>query len=382
MQDASTRVERVDLQYLVVGTGVIGLAVAAELARRGHEAFVIEAGPRIGCGISSRSSEVIHSGVYYETGGLKHRLCVEGRRLLYEYCQERQVAYRKCGKLVVATNDAEAEKLVALARQAERNEVENVALLDASAAKELEPALRATLALHVRETGLVDSHGLMLSLLGEIEDGGGAVLLNHRLRRGEKKAEEFEIETSTPAGSLTISTRHLVLAAGPWSHAVAAAIGGVAELDRPRLFLAKGSYFAHSGAARFSRLIYPIPEPGGLGVHLTLDLAGGMRFGPDVEWLETNDPDAVDFSVDPARSARFYGAVRRYWPELADGALQPAYAGVRPKLAGQGAAGADFLIRGPQDHDVAGLAELYGVESPGLTSALAIAGVIASMLDH
>lgn len=375
-------VERVEIQNLVVGAGVVGLAVAAELARRGHEAFVLEAGPQIGCGISSRNSEVVHSGIYYETNSLKHRLCVDGRRRLYDYCRLHNVAHKKCGKLIVAITDAEADKVVALARQAEANGVENVELIDAPAAKRLEPALQATLALHVHETGLVDSHGLMLALVGDIEAAGGAVLLEHKVARGERKTGAgFEIEVSTPRGALMIATRNLVLAAGPWSHAVAARIAGVAELDRPPLHLAKGSYFSHAGAARFSRLIYPVPEPGGLGVHLTLDLGGAMRFGPDVEWLDCNDPDAVDFTVQAARGERFYASVRRYWPGLADGALQPAYAGVRPKLSGPGQPNADFLIRGPQDHGVAGLMELYGIESPGLTSSLAIAAFAISRLD-
>lgn len=375
-------VERVDIQHLVIGAGVVGLAVAAELARRGNEVFVLEAGPGVGCGISSRNSEVIHSGIYYETDTLKHRLCIDGRRRLYDYCLTHNVPHRKCGKLVVATNDAEADKVVALARRAEENGVENVELIDASTARRLEPALHATLALHVRETGLVDSHSLMLSLVGEIEDAGGAVLLEHRLLRGETiSGGGFEIEATTPQGPIVIGTRNLVIAAGPWAHAVAARIGGVAELDRPPLFLAKGSYFSHSGAARFSRLIYPVPEPGGLGVHLTLDLAGAMRFGPDVEWLGSNDPDAVDFSVEAERGKGFYASVRRYWPDLPDGALQPAYAGVRPKLSGPGAPNADFLIRDANIHGVSGLVELYGVESPGLTSSLAIADFVASRLD-
>ena len=374
--------ERVDLRHLVIGAGVVGLAAAAALARQGQEVFVLEAGPGIGCGISSRNSEVIHSGIYYETGSLKHRLCIDGRRRLYNYCAARGIAHRKCGKLIVATRDTEAPKLLALARQAQANGVENVEMIDGSAARRLEPALQATMALHVAETGIVDSHALMLALVGEIEEAGGAVLSGHRVVGGEcRRGDGFEIAVETRDGSLAIATRNLVLAAGPWSHAVASRIGGIAELPRPRLYLAKGSYFSHPGAARFSRLIYPLPEPGGLGVHLTLDLAGAMRFGPDVEWLDSDDPDTVDFSVDPSRGASFYDSVRRYWPALADGALQPDYAGVRPKLSGPGQGGADFHVKGPQDHGVPGFVELYGVESPGLTSALALADLVASMLE-
>jgi L-2-hydroxyglutarate oxidase LhgO len=375
--------EKVKVEHLVIGAGVIGLSAAAALARSGEQVFVIEAASRIGRGISSRNSEIIHSGIYYETGSLKHRFCVDGRRLLYDYCRSRDVAHRKCGKLIVATNEAEADEIVALAKRAEQNQIERVDMIGAEAAKRLEPNLRTTLALHVCETGLVDSHGLMLSLLGEIEDAGGAVLLNHRVLCGRKKgARSFDVEVAVPDGALSISTRSLIIAAGPWAHAVAEAIDGVSSLPRPQLFLAKGTYFGHSGPARFSRLIYPVPEPGGLGVHLTLDLAGNMRFGPDVEWLEISDSDKVDFSVDPERSARFYPAVRRYWPELADGALYPAYSGVRPKLSGPMCPNADFLIRGPRDHGVDGLVELYGIESPGLTSSLAIADFVKSMLNR
>jgi L-2-hydroxyglutarate oxidase LhgO len=381
--DSGQPMENAIIEHLVIGAGVIGLSVAAALARGGEQVFVVEAASRIGCGISSRNSEIVHSGIYYETGSLKHRLCVDGRRLLYDYCRSHRIAHRKCGKLIVAANEVEADQIVGLAKRAQQNQIERVDLIDAQAAKRLEPNLRATLALHVCETGLVDSHGLMLSLLSEIEEAGGAILLNHRVLGGGKKgARGFDVEVAAPDGALHISTRSLVIAAGPWAHAVAAAIDDVASLPRPRLLLVKGTYFAHSARARFSRLIYPIPEPGGLGVHLTLDLAGNMRFGPDVEWLETCDPDKVDFTVDPERSARFYPAVRRYWPELADGALYAAYAGVRPKLSGPMCPNSDFLIRGPHDHGVEGLVELYGIESPGLTSSLAIGEFVKSMLDR
>lgn len=376
-------IERVAVDNLIVGAGVIGLAIAAELAREGGEAFVLEAATQFGAGISSRNSEVIHSGLYYEEDSLKHRLCIEGRRRLYAYCDRHNVAYRKCGKLVVATDDNEAAQVEALARRAERNGVENVDLLDGAAAMRLEPALRATLALRVRETGIIDSHGLMLSLVGEIEAGGGAVLTNHRFVGARRIAPGlFNIDVSTPSGPLIIASRKLILAAGPWTHAVAALMGEALISCAPPFHLAKGSYFAHAGAARFSQLIYPVPAPGGLGVHLTLDLAGAMRFGPDVEWLASNDPDAVDFRVDPARNRCFYAAIRRYWPGLAEGALQPAYAGVRPKISGEGELSADFLIQGPQSHGIAGLVALYGVESPGLTASLAMGSAVSHMLQQ
>ncbi|MBM3578841.1 MAG: NAD(P)/FAD-dependent oxidoreductase [Alphaproteobacteria bacterium] len=374
--------ERVEVEHLIVGAGVVGLAIGAELARGGREAFVLEAGSRVGCGISSRNSEVIHSGIYYEQNSLKHRLCIEGRRRLYAYCEEHKVAYRKCGKLIVATSDEETPQILALSHRAEANGVEGVVVLEGAEAMRLEPSLNATLALHVRESGIIDVHEFMLSLVGEIEEAGGAVLLEHRVVGGRQiGAGRFEIEVKTAKGSLIVSSRTLVLAAGPWNQAVAATIDSVAREHAPPLFLAKGSYFSYPGVQRFSRLIYPVPVQGGLGVHLTLDLAGAMRFGPDVEWLTSNDPDMVDFAVDPKRAQSFYASIRRYWPELADGSLQPGYAGVRPKLCGPGAHNADFLLQGPDAHGVAGLVALYGIESPGLTSSLAIGARVSAMLE-
>lgn len=374
--------ERVEVEHLIVGAGVVGLAIGAELARGGREAFVFEAGSRVGCGISSRNSEVIHSGIYYEQNSLKHRLCIEGRRRLYAYCEEHKVVYRKCGKLIVATSDEETPQILALSHRAEANGVEGVVVLEGAEAMRLEPSLNATLALHVRESGIIDVHDFMLSLVGEIEEAGGAVLLEHRVVGGRQiGAGRFEIEVKTAKGSLIVSSRTLVLAAGPWNQAVAATIDSVAREHVPPLFLAKGSYFSHPGVQHFSRLIYPVPVQGGLGVHLTLDLAGAMRFGPDVEWLTSNDPDRVDFAVDPKRAQSFYASIRRYWPELADGSLQPDYAGVRPKLCGPGEHNADFLLQGPDSHGVAGLVALYGIESPGLTSSLAIGARVSAMLE-
>ncbi len=374
-------IERVEVEYLVIGAGIVGLAIAGELARSGKSVFVLEAGSHVGCGISSRNSEVIHSGIYYPTNSLKHLLCVEGRRLLYAYCDSHGVAYRKCGKIVVAVDDLEAEEIAAIARRAAQNNVENVETLDAPAAKRLEPAVRAVSALHVKETGIIDSHGFMLSLVGEIEDSGGAVMLNHRVLSGRpSRAHRYELDVASPSGRLTITTRTLVLAAGPWTNALTAAIEGMGAIDAPRLFLAKGSYFAFSGRPTFTRLVYPVPVQGGLGIHLTLALDGRIRLGPDVEWLETRDPDQVDFGVEPSRAEGFYACARRYWPDLPDGSLTPDYAGVRPKLSGPGAPAADFLLQGPQQHGLRGVVALYGIESPGLTSSLAIGARVVSML--
>ncbi|HXY58887.1 MAG TPA: NAD(P)/FAD-dependent oxidoreductase [Methylocystis sp.] len=373
--------ERVEVDNLVVGAGVIGLAIGAEFARRGRSIFVIEAGPNFGQGISSRNSEVIHSGIYYPTGSLKHLFCVEGRRRLYAYCQNHGVAYRKCGKLVAAFDDAESEGLATLAGRAEQNHVENVEIVDGATARRMEPALRAASALHVKETGIIDSHGLMLSLLGEIEDGGGALLPNHRAVGGRLAGgSRYEVRVESPSGLLAITTANLIIAAGMWTNALAARFEGMSSLGAPPLFLAKGSYFALSGPSPFTRLIYPLPMRGGLGVHLTLTLDGRARFGPDVEWLVSNNPEQTDFGVDPARAQDFYASVRRYWPELPDGALIPDYAGVRPKLAGPNAPAADFRLSGPQEHGFSGLLVLYGMESPGLTSALAVGARVADML--
>jgi L-2-hydroxyglutarate oxidase LhgO len=374
-------IERVEVEHLVIGAGIVGLAIAGELARSGKSVFVLEAGSHVGCGISSRNSEVIHSGIYYPTNSLKHLLCVEGRRLLYAYCDSHGVAYRKCGKIVVAVDDLEAEEIAAIARRAAQNNVENVETLDAPAAKRLEPAVRVVSALHVKETGIIDSHGFMLSLVGEIEDSGGAVMLNHRVLSGRpSRAHRYELDVASPSGRLTITTRTLVLAAGPWTNALTAAIEGMGTIDAPRLFLAKGSYFAFSGRPTFTRLVYPVPVQGGLGIHLTLALDGRIRLGPDVEWLETRDPDQVDFGVEPSRAEGFYACARRYWPDLPDGSLTPDYAGVRPKLSGPGAPAADFLLQGPQQHGLPGVVALYGIESPGLTSSLAIGARVVSML--
>ncbi|WP_043878949.1 NAD(P)/FAD-dependent oxidoreductase [Azorhizobium caulinodans] len=370
----------IELDHVVVGAGVVGLASAAALARAGREVFVLEAGPTIGSGISSRNSEVIHSGVYYTTGTLRHLLCVEGRRRLYAYCERHGIAHNKCGKLIVATNEAEAEKIAGIAVRAKENGVENTDLITGAAAMALEPALKAVAALHVAETGIIDTHGYMLALQGEVEAAGGAVLLRHSVRRGTAAPGRFTLDVDTPDGPFTLTCRSLVIAAGPWTHKVAGRIEGYDISAIHPLVLAKGSYFSYAGKPVFSRLIYPAPIDGGLGTHVTLDLAGRMRFGPDVEWLNTGDPDAVDFSVDPARAESFYANVRRFWPHLPDGSLVPDYSGVRPKLAPRGTQ-EDFLLHGPAQHGVEGLVGLFGLESPGLTSSLAIGERVRGLVE-
>ncbi len=364
---------------VVVGAGVAGLACAAELARRGQDVLVLEAAGAIGSGTSSRNSEVIHAGLYYPTGGLKHRLCVEGRRLLYPYLEARGVAHNKCGKLIVATDAREEAQIAALHQRALENEVENVSLMTGAEARALEPNLACVSALMSAETGLIDSHGYMLALLGELESLGGVLALSTPVLRVRALAGGgFEIDAGGEAPS-TVRCRVLINAAGLHAQTIASAVEGLPAAHVPPLVLAKGSYFGCAAKPAFARLIYPAPVDGGLGVHLTLDLAGRMRFGPDVEWLAHADPDRIDYAVDLGRAASFYAAIRRYWPGLPDAALTPDYAGCRPKLSGAGAPAADFRIDGPEQHGLTGLVNLFGIESPGLTSSLALAARAATL---
>lgn len=364
-----------DIDCLVIGAGVVGLACAAELGRRGREVLVAEATGGVGNGISSRNSEVIHAGLYYPTDSLRHRLCVAGRRQLYDYLAARGVGHRKIGKLVVATSPAEEQQIAALHDRARANDVENVVLLSGEQARAMEPNLACVSALLSPETGLVDSHGYMLALVGDIEATGGALVFETPVLGGDIRKDGFEIRFGG-AEPMRIRCRAVVNAAGLDATRLAQMLG----VDAPALTLAKGSYFGCVGKPAFSRLIYPAPVDGGLGVHLTVDLAGRMRFGPDVEWLDETDPAKVDYAVDPARADSFYAAIRRYWPALPDGALTPDYSGCRPKLSRRGEPAADFRIDGPEAHGTDSLVNLYGIESPGLTSSLAIAVEAATRL--
>ena len=368
------------MQVLVIGAGVVGLAVARAAALAGHEVIVVEATGGIGNGVSSRNSEVIHGGMYYPTGTLKQRMCVEGRRKLYAYLAARGVAYRKFGKLIVATDAAEESKIAAIHKLSQENGVENCALIGADELKALEPDVQALSALLSSETGIVDSHGYMLALLGEVESHGGSLALNAPVLRGKALASggfDIAIGGEAPAH---IRCNTLVNSAGLNAQAVARSIAGIPESTIPPLTLAKGSYFGCSAKAPFTHLIYPAPVDGGLGVHLTLDLGGRAKFGPDVEWLDQHDPARVDYSVDPKRAESFYAAIRRYWPALPDGALTPDYAGCRPKLSRRGEPPADFRIDGPETHRIEGLVNLFGIESPGLTSSPAIAEEVANRI--
>ncbi|MBY6260546.1 NAD(P)/FAD-dependent oxidoreductase [Azospirillum sp. 412522] len=369
------------VECVVVGAGVVGLAVARRLARAGREVIVLEAADAIGTGTSSRNSEVIHAGIYYPTGSLRARLCVPGRDALYDYCSAHGVEHRRVGKLIVATEEAQLPKLAAIRAQAAANGVTDLTEIDAATARAWEPNLRTVGALLSPSTGIVDSHGLMLALLGDAEEAGAMLALLSPLLRSHRTAAGFELEVGG-AEPMRIACSILVNAAGLGAWAVARAMEGLDAVHVPPRVLAKGNYYAlAAGRSPFSRLVYPVPVEGGLGVHLTLDLAGQARFGPDVEWLD--DVNAgIDYAVDPARAESFYGAVRAYWPGLPDGALVPAYSGVRPKLSGPGQPQADFLIQGPGTHGVEGLVNLFGIESPGLTSCLAIADAVAAELGE
>lgn len=368
--------DRVDA--LVVGAGVIGLAVARELALAGHEVIVIDAAEGIGTATSARNSEVIHAGLYYAPGSLKARLCVEGRAALYAHCAARGIAHRRCGKLVVAVNEDEVPALEALHAQALANGVDDAVLIDGAAARALEPAVRCVAALHSPSTGIVDSHGLMLSLQGEAEDHGAMFAFHSPFDRATSTHGGFEVQVGGDE-PLRLHARMLVNAAGLHASTVAARIEGLDPRHVPPTRWCRGHYFALSGRAPFSRLVYPMHNRAGLGVHFTLDLGGQGRFGPDVDWLPEGAGE--DYAVDASRLAGFATDIRRYWPGLPDGALAPAYAGIRPKIVGPGESAADFRIDGPATHGVPGLVNLFGIESPGLTASLAIGARAASLLS-
>ncbi|MEP7138136.1 MAG: NAD(P)/FAD-dependent oxidoreductase [Caldimonas sp.] len=369
--------DRVDA--VVVGAGAVGLAVARELALRGRETIVLEATSGIGNGISSRNSEVIHAGLYDAAGSLKAALCVAGRRLLYPYCEAHGVGHRRCGKLVVAATPAQAAALRAIEQRALGNGVEGLSWLTGDEARSLEPALAGEAALLSTATGIIDSHALMLAYQGDLERAGGVLALRSPLEGASVVAGGFLLRVGG-ASPFEIEAGLLVNSTGLHAPALARRIDGLDPAHVPATWFAKGNYYALAGRSPFTRLVYPVPEPGGLGVHLTLDLAGQARFGPDVEWLDAREPDVIDYAVDPSRSARFYAAIRRYWPALQDGALAPAYSGVRPKLQGPGQPASDFVLQGPAAHGIAGLMNLYGIESPGLTASLAIAAEVARRL--
>jgi L-2-hydroxyglutarate oxidase LhgO len=367
-------VERVEA--IVVGAGIVGLAVARALAQSGRDVIILEAADAIGTGISSRNSEVIHAGINYPKGGLKGRLCVAGRDRLYAYCAERGIAAPRLGKLIVANAPDEIDALRHVIRQAADNGVRDLVYLDRAAARRLEPALECRAAVLSPSTGIIDSHALMISLLGDAEAAGAAIAFNSPVDHGAVTATGIRIAVGG-AEPCELECRVLINAAGLGAVRLARNLAGLPRHAVPGAHLCKGSYYGLTGRAPFQRLIYPAVTPGStwLGVHLTLDLAGQARFGPDAEWIDT-----VDYAVDPARADGFYAAIRRYWPDLPDGALRPAYAGIRPKIVGPTEKAVDFRIDGPAEHGIDGLVNLLGIESPGLTASLAIGDAVLDRL--
>ena len=364
--------EQVDC--VVIGAGVVGLAIARAAALAGREVIVLEAAEAIGTHTSSRNSEVIHAGIYYPKGSLKARACVRGKALLYEYCVRHGIPHARCGKLIVATSESQLSELEGIQAKAHANGVTDVVRMARNQALALEPALSCVAALYSPSTGVIDSHALMLGYLGDAQANGAMLALASRLERALVRDGGIELRV---AGADPVLARCVVNSAGLSAPSVARRIEGYPADRAPRELYAKGNYYSLESRAPFARLVYPVPEPGGLGVHVTLDLAGRARFGPDVEWVEH-----IDYGVDPRRAERFYAAIRRYWPGLPDGALAPGYAGIRPKISGPSEPAADFVIQGPSEHGIAGLINLFGIESPGLTASLALADDVARLLSE
>ena len=361
------------LDAVVVGAGVVGLAMARALAMAGREVVILEAEDAIGTHTSSRNSEVIHAGIYYSNNSLKASSCVAGKQLLYEYCVTHGVPHRRSGKLIVASHADQAGELKNIQQKAHANGVTDVVWMTRDQVLALEPELQCVAGLYSPSTGIIDSHALMLAYLGDAEAHGAMLALKSPLQKCEIVADGFVLSVY---GSEAIKTAVLVNSAGLRAPSVARAMEGYRAELAPKELYAKGNYYSLTGKNPFKRLVYPVPEPGGLGVHVTLDMAGQARFGPDVEWVER-----IDYAVDPKRAERFYAAIRRYWPGLPDGALAPGYSGIRPKTAGPGEPAPDFEIQGPRRHGIPGLVHLFGIESPGLTSSLALAEEVARQLS-
>ncbi len=362
------------VECVVVGGGIIGLAVARALARAGREVLLLEKERWIGQDTSSRSSEVIHAGLYYPQGSLKARFCVEGRKALYAYCAERDVPHQRVGKLVVACNDDEIAILRKVVAHAETAGVDDLIWLDGKAAQAMEPALRCVAAFHSPSTGIVDSHALMQAYETDAEQAGATVVLRAPVLAGQVMGGGFTVDVGG-AEPMQLACKLLINSAGLYAPSLARRIAGIPAQAIPPDYYCRGVYFTLAGKTPFKRLVYPVPEHAGLGVHLTLDMAGAARFGPDTEWI-----DGIDYTVDPRRGDKFYAAIRHYWPDLPNDSLMPGYAGVRPKISGPKEPGADFMIAGPETHGVPGLVNLFGIESPGITASLAIADHVASLL--
>jgi len=365
--------DRIDI--LVVGAGVVGLAVARIMARAGHSVVAAEQHSAIGTEVSARNSEVIHAGIYYPTGSLRAQLCIAGRNALYDLCTSRGIAHRRTGKLIVAADESDLPALDKIARSGAANGVVDLERLDSHEIRRRAPALRAVGAVWSPSTGIVDSHGLMLSLQGDAEAHGATIALRAPVKSITPQGEGYRVLLADGGEAYELSARYVVNAAGLGAPTVARAIQGLDARHVPCHHIAKGSYFTLTGRSPVDTLVYPIPEAGGLGIHLTLDLGGQARFGPDVEWM-----DHIDYAVDAARAAAFYAAIRRYWPGLPDGALVPGYSGIRPRITAPGEPAADFVIQGAETHGMQGLVNLFGIESPGLTASLAIAAEVTGRL--
>jgi L-2-hydroxyglutarate oxidase LhgO len=359
---------------VVVGAGIIGLAIARALAQQGHETLVVERHSRPGQETTSRNSGVIHSGIYYPTGSLKARLCVRGRDLLYAYCAQRGVAYRRCGKLIVAS-ESQVKALEALQRKAIANGVTDLAMLNADEVRTLEPSVQCAAALLSPSTGIVDVHELLIGYLGDFESHGGVLALQSHLDQAEIVPDGFVLRVRSGDSDSELHCKQLINCAGLSALNLLRHIGGYPQQRWRRAYYAKGNYFVCQGLKPFQRLVYPMPSNAGLGVHATLDMDGTTRFGPDVQWVEE-----LDYDVDPERAPAFYAAIREYWPSIPDGSLQPGYAGIRPKLVGADASAADFEIESVDAHGIPGLINLLGIESPGLTSSLAIGELVAAII--
>jgi len=360
---------------VVIGAGVVGLAVARALSRAGHEVLILDGERQFGSWTSSRNSGVIHAGIYYAPGSLKAELCVEGRERLYRFCAAHKIPHQRLGKLIFAQNATQSAALDAILRTAQAADVRDLVRLSSAEAARLEPALNCTDALLSPSTGIVDQHQFMLALLADAEAHNATLVCNSRIGKITRQAGNWGLHLDD-AAEPALHARLVVNAAGLAAQSLARATEGLAADKIPPLHLARGVYFTYTGKTPFRHLIYPVPEPGGLGTHLTLDLSGQARFGPDVEWINN-----IDYSVDPGRHAKFVSAARRIWPELDPARLQPGYAGIRPKLSGPGARAADFRIDGESAHGLPGLVNLFGIESPGLTAALAIAERVARLLE-
>ena len=361
------------LDCIVVGAGVVGLAVARSLALAGREVVVLETEPEIGMHTSSRNSEVIHAGLYYKEDSLKARLCVSGKEQLYRYCEDRNIPHQRIGKVIVASHANESARLNAIHAQAMKNGVADLSFVDEAQVREMEPAVKCHSGLFSPSTGIIDSHSLMLSMQADIEAQGGSVLTHSRVSNVRHAAKGFRLTVEAVADEFSCKT--FINAAGLWAPDIAAEVGQLKEQHSERLFLAKGHYYAYQGKSPFKHLVYPVPIDGGLGVHATNDMGGAARFGPDVEWVDT-----VDYAFDESRKDRFVESIRRYFPGLDETKLTPAYTGIRPNLAGPGGEARDFVIQGPTEHGVPGLVNLLGIESPGLTASLAIGDYVQGLL--